>query len=266
MTLPCRSSCKLDRRRRRLARNGLEDPLEPWTSEWYSTDRHDDETYPEETDWTEDYYETDDYNPNDRTFSDHYPALLDQIVETQEGDTSKLETVQEAVAAANAAADMSRRTWTQSRQLMKDVHRSRGNFPVSKGNMMEVDQGKGKPLGKKGRSSKRKGKSQGKSKGKGDVTGLVTVLHTMEERASVSTRSARGTRTLHDFDKLTRKATSMIGSQVQVLLQSPFHPCRILPVLTSTESSFSILEPTMSMGGVDLFQRIQERYASTQSK
>ena len=35
----------------------------------------------------------------------------------------------------------------------------------------------------------------------------------------------------------------MIGSRVQVLLQSRFHLCRILPVLTSTESSFSILEP-----------------------
>ena len=97
---------------------------------------------------------------------------------------------------------------------------------------MEVDQGEGKPRGKEGRSSKRKGKRQGKSEGKGDLIGLVTVLHTMEERASVSTRSARDTRTLHDFDKLTRKATSMIGSQVQMLLQSRFHPCRILPVLT----------------------------------
>ena len=84
-----------------------EDSLEPWTSEWYNTDGYDDETYPHETDWTEDYYDTDDYDPNDSTLSDHCPALLDQTVETQEGDTSKLETVQEAVAAANAAADMS---------------------------------------------------------------------------------------------------------------------------------------------------------------
>ena len=98
-----------------------EDSLEPWTSEWYGTD----ESHLEETDWT------DDYDPNDSTFSDHYPALLDQTVETQEGDTSKLETVREAVAAANAAADLSRQTCTQARQLMKDVHRSRGYFPVS---------------------------------------------------------------------------------------------------------------------------------------
>ena len=144
---------------------GEEDLLEPWTSEWYGTDGYDDESHVEETDWTEDFYETDDYDPNDSTLSDHYPALLDQTVETQEGDTSKLETVQEAVAAANAAADMSRRTWTQGRQLMKDVHRSRGYFPVSKGNMMDVDQGKGKSCGKKGRSSKGKGKRQGRRPG-----------------------------------------------------------------------------------------------------
>ena len=41
------------------------------------------------------------------------------------------------------------------------------NFTVSKGNVMEVHQGKGKSRGKKGRSSKGKGKRQGKSKGKG---------------------------------------------------------------------------------------------------
>ena len=108
-----------------------EDSLEPWTSEWYNTGGNDDETCHEETDWTEDYYETDDYDPNDSTLSDHYPALLDQTkTKKQEGDTSKLETVQEAVAAASAAADMSRRTWTRARQLMKAVHRSRGYFPV----------------------------------------------------------------------------------------------------------------------------------------
>ena len=71
-----------------------EDSLEPWTSELYGTDGYDDESHLEETDWTEDLYETDDYDPNDSTFSDHYPALQDQTVETQEGDTSKLKTVQ----------------------------------------------------------------------------------------------------------------------------------------------------------------------------
>ena len=102
--------------------------LDPWSSEWYDTEGYDDEYFPEETDWTENYYETSDYDNNDNTFSEHSPAPLDQPVETQEEDTSKLETVQEAVAAANAAADMSRRTWTQARQLMKDVHRSSGQI------------------------------------------------------------------------------------------------------------------------------------------
>ena len=52
--------------------------------------------------WTENFYETDEYDANDSTLSLHFLALLDQPVETQEGDASKLETTQEAVAAANA--------------------------------------------------------------------------------------------------------------------------------------------------------------------
>ena len=148
------------------ADDDCEESLDPWSSEWYDTEGYDDEYFPEETDWTENYYETSDYDNNDNTFSEHSPALLDQPVETQEEDTSKLETVQEAVAAANAAADMSRRTWTQARQLMKDVHRSRGYFPVSKGNLMDVDQGKGKSRDKKGRFRTGKGKHRGKKQGK----------------------------------------------------------------------------------------------------
>ena len=38
-----------------------------------------------------------------------------------EGDVNELETVQEAVAAANAAADVSRRTWIHATQRMKDA-------------------------------------------------------------------------------------------------------------------------------------------------
>ena len=91
-----------------------EDSLDPWTSEWYDIEGHDDESYSEEPDWTKNFYETDEYDANDSTFSEHIPALLDQPVETQEGDASNLETVQEAVAAANAAADMNRRTWDPS--------------------------------------------------------------------------------------------------------------------------------------------------------
>ena len=108
---------------------------------------------------------------------------------------------------------------------------------------------------KRHRSSKGKGKRQGKSKGKGkgrrpgpcllcqDPHWARECPSHHEDRASVSTHLARDTRILHRLDKLTWKVTSMTGSQVQVLLQSRFHLCRILPVLTSTESSFSILEP-----------------------
>ena len=141
MTVPCRSNFKADilpvtYTGQQKTTSGqkktydCEESLHPWSSEWYDTEGYDDEYFLEETDWTENYYGTSDYDNNDNTFSEHSPTLLDQPVETEEEDTSKLETVQEAVAAANAAADMSRRTWTQARQLMKDVRRSRGHFPV----------------------------------------------------------------------------------------------------------------------------------------
>ena len=219
-----------------------EDPLDPRASEWYDTEGYDNESYPDETGWTEDFYETDDYDPNDSTFSDHFPALLDQPVEAQEGDTSKLETVQEAVAAANAAADMS---WTQARTTHERCAQIAWPLsPVSKGNSMEVDQGKGKTRGNKGRTNKGKGKHRGKSKGKGKGRRPgATAHHIMEERVSAPPHLARDPRTLHRFDKLTWKVTNMIGSQVQVLLQSQFHLCRILYVLISTGSLFSTLEP-----------------------
>ena len=143
-----------------------EESLDPWSSEWYDTEGYDDECFPEETDWTENYYETSDYDNNDNTFSEHSPALLDIPVETQEEDTSKLETVQEAVAAANAAADMSRRTWTQARQLMKDVHRSRGHFPVSKGQFDGCRSRQRKVTWQEGTFPHRKGKAQRKKQGK----------------------------------------------------------------------------------------------------
>ena len=234
---------------------------------------YDDESHLEETDWTEDLHETDDYDPNDSTFSDHYPTLLDQTVETQEGDTSKLETVQEAVAAANAAADLSRRTWTQARQLIEDVHRSRGYFPVSKGNMMEVDQGKASHAARKDAPAKAKEnvRARAKEKARGDVldrvscardlTGLAIVLHIMVERASVSTHLARDTRTLHRFDRLTWKATSIdwITGAGAFAVSVP----SLQNFVSFDNDRKFILDSgaTMSMGGVDLLQRIQEMYA-----
>ena len=138
---------------------------------------------------------------------------------------------------------------------MKDVHRSRGYFPTPKETLWKWIKGKASHAARKDAPAKEKENVRARTKEKAqrdvldhvscarDLIGLVTVLHTMEERASVLTRSARDARTLHRFDKLTWNVTSMIGSQVQVLLQSLFHPCRILSVLTSMESSFSILEP-----------------------
>ena len=97
---------------------------------------------------------------------------------------NKLETVQEAVAAANAAADTRRKTWTQARQVMKDVHRSLGYLSVFlKGNqMMEVDHGRGKSHGKTWRSFKGKGKSKGKSKGWGRRGKRETNLRPFKKR------------------------------------------------------------------------------------
>ena len=70
-----------------------EESMDPWTSEWYDSEGYDEESYPEETDWTENFCESDEYDANDNTFSEHLPALLDQPVETEERDASKLETV-----------------------------------------------------------------------------------------------------------------------------------------------------------------------------
>ena len=94
---------------------------------------------------------------------------------------------------------------------------------------MEVGQGKGKTRGNKGRTNKGKGKHRGKSKGKGKGRRPgATAHHIMEERVSARPHLARDPRTLHRFDKLTWKVTNRTASQVQVLLQSQFHLCRIL--------------------------------------
>ena len=79
---------------------------EPWYdgSDWHDTEVDEHELHSEGTDLNENLHETDDYGTDDI-----FSALLDQPVETYEG--------QEAAAAASAAADMSRRTWTQARQL-----------------------------------------------------------------------------------------------------------------------------------------------------
>ena len=129
---------------------------------------------------------------------------------------------------------------------MKNVHRSCGYLPFSKGNMMEVDQGKGKSRGKKGRSSKGKGRRQGKSTG----TGKEETSWTMSLVPGTSLWLVKG---VNSFGKGHKNSSPFRQAYLEgdmhdwitgaVLLQSRFHLCRILPVLTSTKSSFSILEP-----------------------
>ena len=239
-----------------------EDSLEPWTSEWYGTDGYDDESHLEETGWTEDFYETDDDDPNDSTFSYHYPALLDQTFEKQEGNTSKRE-----------AADMSRRTWTQARQLMQYVHRSRGYFPVSKGNMMEVGQGKGNSRGKKGHSSKGKGKRQGKSKGKGKVRRpgpclLCQGLHWARDCASH--HGGNGKR-VNSFGKGHKNSSPFRRAYLEGDKHDWITGAGAFAVSAPSLQNFASFDldgkfildsgATMSMGGVDSLQRIQEMYA-----
>ena len=79
--------------------------MEPWYdgSDWHDTEGYEKDLHSEATDWNENYCKTDHNGTTDDTFSEPVPALLDRPVETYEGDVNKLETVQEAVAAANAA-------------------------------------------------------------------------------------------------------------------------------------------------------------------
>ena len=75
---------------------------------------------PKETDWNENYCETDDYDTTDDLFQKTFLHCWSKLSK-HEGDVNELETVQEAVAAANATADVSRRTWTHATQRIKDA-------------------------------------------------------------------------------------------------------------------------------------------------
>ena len=76
------------------------------------------------------------------------------------------------------------------------------------------------------------------------LIGLATVPRIMVAKASVSFRLAREPSVPHSFfDMQTWKAMSMTGSQAQEHSQFLFRFCSMLPVLTLTESSFSIMEP-----------------------
>ena len=156
---------------------------------------------------------------------------------------------------------------------MKDVHRSRGYFPVSKGNMMEVDQGKGKSRGKKGRSSKGKGKRQGKSKGKGKGRRPGPCLLCQGPhwtRDCPSHHGGKGKR-VNSFGKSNKNSSPFR----QAYLESEKHDwitgAGTFAVSVPSLQNFASFDldgkfildsgATMSMGGVDLLQRIQEMYA-----
>ena len=92
-----------------------------------------------------------------------------------------------------------------------------------------------------------------------DHTGLVTVLHIMAERANVLYHLARDTRTLHRhrFDKLIWKVWITGAGACAVWFPS-------LQNFASFDLQGKFIldsGATMSMGGVDLLQKIQEIYA-----
>ena len=142
-----------------------EESLDPWSCEWCDTEGYDDKCFPEETNWTENYYETSDYDNNDNTFAEHSRALLDQLVETQEEDTSKLDCTR-----SDGCSKRSSRHEQTNLDSGPAAHercaQSRGYFPCLKGQSMDVDQGKGMSRGKKGTFPHRKGKAQRKKQGK----------------------------------------------------------------------------------------------------
>ena len=52
-------------------------------SDWHDAEGYGNELHPKETDWNENYCETDDCDTTDDTFSEDILALLDQPVETR---------------------------------------------------------------------------------------------------------------------------------------------------------------------------------------
>ena len=56
------------------------------------------------------------------------PAILDGQVHGRDDETDGGQSLQQAVVAANAAEDASRRTWTRAGQLMNEVYRNRGYY------------------------------------------------------------------------------------------------------------------------------------------
>ena len=138
---------------------------------------------------------------------------------------------------------------------------------------MEVHQGKGKSRGKKGRSSKGKGKRQGKSKGKGKGRRPGPCL---------LCQGLHWARYFHSHHGGKGKRVNLLGKGHKI--SSPFRQAYLegdKHVWITGAGAFAVSVPslqnfasfdldgkfildsgaTMSMGGVDLLQRIQEMYA-----
>ena len=147
------------------------------------------------------------------------------------------------------------------------------NFTVSKGNMMEVDQGKGKSRGKRGRSSKGKGKRQGKYKGKGKGRRPGPCLLYQGPhwaRDCPSHHGGEGKR-VNSFGKGQKNSSPFRQAYLEGDKHDWITGARASAVSVPSLQYFASFDldgkfildsgATMSMGSADLLQRVQEIYA-----
>ena len=154
---------------------------------------------------------------------------------------------------------------------MKDVHRSRGYFPVSKGNLMDVDQGKGKSRGKNGRFRTGKGKHKGKSKGKskGRHPGPCLVCQGPHwARDCPSHHGGKGKRTV-SFGKGYKNSSPFRQAYLEGDRRDWITGAGAFAIWFPSLQNFASFDlqrkfsldsgATISMGGVDLLQRKKSR-------
>ena len=153
---------------------------------------------------------------------------------------------------------------------MKDVHRSRGYFPVSKGNKIEVGQGKGKSRGKNGRSSKGTWKLQSKSKGKGKGRRPGSCLLCQGPHCAHDCPSHHGGKgkRVNSLGKGHKNSSPIRQAYLEGDKHDWITDVGAFAVSVPSLQNFASFDldgkfildsgATMSMGGVDLLQRIQE--------
>ena len=184
-------------------------------SHWHDVEGYGNELHSKETDWNENCCETDDYDTTDDLFQKTLLHCWSKLSK-HEGDVNELETVQEAVAAANAAAETHldpRHTAHERRRTDRVV-----TFPVLQGDqVMEVDHCRGKSRGQKGRSfgCNRSAKERARARAKGDalarvfcvkvLLGPVIVFHSMVAKGRCVVSSGKGSESSSPF------STSMFG-------------------------------------------------------